>query len=164
MAIVVKGAQELLLGEALQAWSPVTTQFGAHWATMVQDGRPAGDYAAYLAEAADGLESTLVLQDTAGEIKENDAIATAVAAAITVNMPDSDAADYAKALKSLRDIDREGLDPAMIKLIIELIMMIIDMFTDAQADFQPAVETPTATVEDGAVLLRRPWMTEILAA
>ena len=142
MAVVIKGAQELLLGSVLSDWAPVTTQFGAHWAVMVQDGRPDGDYAKYLGEAADGLESCQPVQGNVLDAKTNDAIDAAVQAAIAINNPNRTQDDLASALSELRKVDREAIDPAMIKLIIELIMMIIDMFTEANPAMQPAVMPP----------------------
>lgn len=146
IAIVIKGAQDLLLGKSLDEWSPVTTQFGGHWGEMVEDGRPVGEYADYLGEAADGLESTLVAQVIEGILQENSAVDATVAAAIAIVTPNVAKEDLAQALHDLRNLDRIGLDPATIKLIIELIMMIIDMFVNADPSMQPAVITPDVPV------------------
>lgn len=125
IALVVKGAQDMLLSSAASNWKPVTDKFGEHWAAMVQEGRSDPDYATYLGEAASGLDSTLPAA-VAADVTDA-AIEKAVAAAVLLNTPGVKVSQLQPVLNDLRQLDQKAIDPALLKLIIELIMKIIEI-------------------------------------
>lgn len=105
IATVISKTQEIVLGADKAKYQPVLDQVGKHWDAMVQAGANDVAYAAYLGEAANGIEAAVP------QISKSQQLSAQAAAVV-----------------SLRDVaGDQKLDPEVLKAIIELILYILQI-------------------------------------